>query len=141
MICNAPQPLTLEEMQSLRDILDLAIAREKEDLDLFAISPSDLRANLRWQFDKLHELLAGAGINVSENAGKNESGVIRWTITRRIKRSEAAILRLSKEGVWSIEPRGIQTPPEGHIATLSLTHLLQKNQVDLATLGGWNLAT
>lgn len=139
LISFAPDELTIAEMESLRELLDLAIAREKGDLELFALSRTDPRENLRLQFDKLHELLAGAGIGVSDNAAKNEDGVIKWTLTRRLNRSEAAILRLSQAGVWSVEPRGINPQKPGDLAAMSLTRLLLTNNIDLASLGGWKL--
>jgi hypothetical protein len=132
--CN----IATNDLARLRDRLNQAIAHEEHQRKLFMVMREDPRENVRLQHDVLRELLSSDGIEVTDGSAWQKDNEIRWTIQRRDDPTDTAVLKVTKDNVWSV---GISYPKKSDLFALDLGRLLERKGIDPASLGCWKFDT
>jgi len=139
--CEEDRDLDIQELERLKRQLESRIAQETHEKKLFTVTREDTRDNLRLQFRTLKNVLASDGIDIEEgtmNSPRREDDVIRWDIYKREDETDRAVLKLTKDNVWSI---GVSYPKKSELYMTSLTRLLYHHNIDIYSLGGWKLTS
>lgn len=144
-------PLSLIQLQVLRDAIEEEIQRERAEYHLFMVGDRH-RENARAQFGILCQVLELNSIGVIRLRPVRNNGELNWTITHRNWLVSADLVLRATDDTWEIRAikhsprkRGIMTVKEKQdtiaLNDISLTAILKGQGIDLSELGGWKLAS